>query len=89
MKYQTADNKEYTGYFDWVAVKEKKDVYGNVKYEFVQYNEVDPLDVVQIVVIEKAPIYSGNNWEDREKKFYYYEDANGKIHAFFQRKNLI
>lgn len=38
VKYQTADNKEYTGYFDWVAVKEKKDVYGNVKYEFVQYN---------------------------------------------------
>lgn len=24
VKYQTADNKEYTGYFDWVAVKEKK-----------------------------------------------------------------
>lgn len=29
VKYQTADNKEYTGYFDWVAVTEKKDVYGN------------------------------------------------------------
>lgn len=29
VKYQTADNKIYTGYFDWVAVTEKKDVYGN------------------------------------------------------------
>ena len=34
----------------------------------------------------KSTNYSGNNWEDREKKFYYYEDANGKIHAFFSEK---
>lgn len=69
VKYQTADNKEYTGYFDWVAVTEKKDVYGNtlkdekgnILYEYTPYEKTDPLDVVQIAVIEKAPIYSDDS----------------------------
>lgn len=47
VKYQTADNKIYTGYFDWVAVTEKKDVYGNtlkdekgnILYEYTPYWE--------------------------------------------------
>lgn len=98
VKYQTADNKEYTGYFDWVAVTEKKDVYGNtlkdekgnILYEYTPYEKTDPLDVVQIAVIEKAPIYSDDSWDNRDNhgsKFYYYE-RNGKIHAYFSKKDI-
>ena len=92
VKYQTEDNKIYTGYFDWVAVQEKigpdgkplTDNNGNILYEYTPYEKTDPSKVVQIVVIEKAPIYSD---EKHEKKFYYYEDSNGKIHAYFSEKD--
>ena len=95
VKYQTADNKIYTGYFDWVAVKEKKDVYGNtlkdvkgnVLYEYTPYWETNPLKVDQIMVIEKAPIYSDDDWYNQGRKFYYYEDSNG-IHAYFSKKDI-
>ena len=95
VKYQTADNKIYTGYFDWVAVKEKKDVYGNtlkdvkgnILYEYTPYWETNPLKVDQIMVIEKAPIYSDDDWYNQGRKFYYYEDSNG-IHAYFSKKDI-
>ena len=96
VKYQTADNKIYTGYFDWVAVKEKKDVYGNtlkdvkgnILYEYTPYWETNALKVDQIMVIEKAPIYSDDDWYNQGRKFYYYEDSNGKIHAYFSKKDI-
>lgn len=83
VKYQTADNKEYTGYFDWVAVQEKIGPDGSISYEYTPYEKTDPSKVVQIMVIEKAPIYSDDNWYNRGSKFYYYEDSNRKIHAYF------
>ena len=51
VKYQTADNKIYTGYFDWVAVQEKigsdgkpeTDKNGNILYEYTPYEKTDPL----------------------------------------------
>lgn len=96
VKYQTADNKIYTGYFDWVAVTEKKDVYGNtlkdvkgnILYEYTPYWETNPLKVDQIMVIEKAPIYSDDDWYNQGRKFYYYEDSNGKIHAYFSKEDI-
>ena len=83
VKYQTADNKEYTGYFDWVAVQEKIGPDGSISYEYTPYEKTDPSKVVQIMVIEKAPIYSDDNWYNQGSKFYYYEDSNRKIHAYF------
>lgn len=95
VKYQTADNKIYTGYFDWVAVTEKKDVYGNtlkdekgnILYEYTPYWETDPFDVAQIMVIEKAPIYSDDSYNNHGSKFYYYEDTKGNIHAYFSKED--
>ena len=90
VKYQTADNKIYTGYFDWVAVTEKKmygntlkDEKGNILYEYTPYWETDPSKVAQIMVIEKAPIYSDPNGQ---KKFYYYEDTGWKYSCIFFRE---
>lgn len=88
VKYQTADNKEYTGYFDWVAVTEKKDEKGNISYEYTPYWATDPSKVDQIMVIEKAPIYSDDDWLNQGRKFYYYE-SNGKIHAYFFRGRFL
>lgn len=95
VKYQTADNKIYTGYFDWVAVQEKigsdgkpeTDKNGNILYEYTPYEKTDPSKMVQIMVIEKAPIYSDETWGNHGSKFYYYEDTDGKIHAYFSEKD--
>lgn len=95
VKYQTADNKIYTGYFDWVAVTEKKDVYGNtlkdkkgnILYEYTPYWETDPSKVDQIMVIEKAPIYSDESNGKHGSKFYYYEDTDRNIHAYFSKED--
>ena len=95
VKYQTEDNKIYTGYFDWVAVQEKigsdgkpeTDKNGNILYEYTPYEKTDPSKMVQIMVIEKAPIYSDESWGNHGSKFYYYEDTDGKIHAYFSEKD--
>ena len=94
VKYKTADNKIYTGYFDWVAVREKigsdgkpmTDEKGNILYEYTPYEQTDPSKVAQIMVIEKAPIYSDDSYGNHGSKFYYYEE-NGKIHAYFSEKD--
>lgn len=91
IKYKKNDDT-YTGYFDWVAVKPKKyddgsyitDSKGNVLYEYTPYESTNPSDEIQIAVIEKAPIYSD---EYSKQKFYYYKDADGKIHAYFSEKD--
>lgn len=80
IKYENKDKSEsHVGYFDWVGVTEKKDANGNVKYEFVQYNEVDPVDVVQIAIVKKAPIYSNSS-----TYFYFYEDKGGNITGYIK-----
>ena len=91
IKYKKNDDI-YTGYFDWVAVKPLKnedgsyitDSKGNVLYEYTPYESTNPSDEIQIAVIEKAPIYSDEN---SQQKFYYYKDADGKIHAYFSEKD--
>lgn len=87
VKYQTEDNKIYTGYFDWVAVKEKIGPDGSISYEYTPYVQTDPSKVVQIMVIEKAPIYSDESLGNHGKKFYYYEDTDGNIHAYFSEED--
>lgn len=88
VKYQTEDNKIYTGYFDWVAVKEKIGPDGSISYEYTPYGQTDPSKVVQIMVIEKAPIYSDESLGNHGKKFYYYEDTDRNIHAYFSEKDI-
>ena len=91
IKYKKNDDT-YTGYFDWVAVKPlknadgsyRKDSKGNVLYEYTPYESTNPSDEIQIAVIEKAPIYSD---EYSNQKFYYYKDADEKIHAYFSEKD--
>ena len=91
IKYKKNDDT-YTGYFDWVAVKPLKnddgsyitDSKGNVLYEYTPYESTNPSDEIQIAVIEKTPIYSDEN---SQQKFYYYKDADGKIHAYFSEKD--
>ena len=39
------------------------------------------------MVIEKAPIYSDESNGNHGRKFYYYEDVNGKIHAYFSEND--
>lgn len=89
IKYKKND-VTYTGYFDWVAVKPQKnggsyktDSKGNVLYEYTPYESTNPSDEIQIAVIEKSPIYSNSDGS----KFYYYKDADGKIHAYFSKKD--
>ncbi|MGO5328868.1 hypothetical protein ACTQV6_01150 [Holdemanella porci] len=83
----------HTGYFDWIAVTEKKDSHGNlildkdgkVQYKRVEYNQVPASEVVQIVVLKKAPIYSNSSHVDSygdKESFYYYEDESGEKHFF-------
>ena len=91
IKYKKNDDI-YTGYFDWVAVKPLKnddgsyitDSKGNVLYEYTPYESTNPSDDIQIAVIEKSPIYSDKY---SQKKFYYYKDANEKIHAYFSKED--
>ena len=90
IKYKKNDDT-YTGYFDWVAVKPqknndgsyRKDSKGNVLYEYTPYESTNPSDEIQIAVIEKSPIYSNSDGS----KFYYYKDADGKIHAYFSKED--
>lgn len=87
---------KHTGYFDWIAVTEKKDSFGNlildkdgkVQYKRVEYNQVPASEVAQIVVLKKAPIYSNPGNVDsygNKESFYYYEDEFGK-HFFLTEK---
>lgn len=88
---------KHTGYFDWIAVTEKKDSFGNlildkdgkVQYKRVEYNQVPASEVVQIVVLKKAPIYSDSGNVDsygNKESFYYYEDESGGKHFFLTEK---
>ena len=88
---------KHTGYFDWIAVTEKKDSLGNlifdkdgkVQYKRVEYNQVPASEVVQIVVLKKAPIYSDSGNVDsygNKESFYYYEDESGEKHFFLTEK---
>ena len=88
---------KHTGYFDWIAVTEKKDSFGKlildkdgkVQYKRVEYNQVPASEVVQIVVLKKAPIYSDSGNVDsygNKESFYYYEDESGEKHFFLTEK---
>lgn len=88
VKYQTEDNKIYTGYFDWVAVKEKIGPDGSISYEYTPYGQTDPSKVVQIVVIEKAPIYSDESLGNHGKNSIIMKIQMEIFMHFFQRKIL-